>query len=248
MRAHQAEIKMRQQVISPIAAAGAQDGADIVTAKHFVQLTAAALHAAGEVEILLENGVEKKRAIAHALKRPASCFEFLALDVAGGGNNADGVAAPESRRQDALCGGSHHSISAKNSPLQMILAGPVSQTSFCSQRTICAPPGARTSSGDCARPLWMAATAAAQEPVPEDCVSPTPRSKMRSSTSPGPSTLTNSTLVPCWKSWCLPISAPSACQPGRNSSTKITKCGLPMLTGIPVISPNASLIENGSPG
>ena len=41
---------------------------------------------------------------------------------------------------------------------------------------VCVPPGACTLRGDCARLSKIAATAAAHDPVPDDCVSPTPRS------------------------------------------------------------------------
>jgi len=61
----------------------------------------------------------------------------------------------------------------------------------------CAPPGATTVTGDATRPLAIAATAAAHDPVPEDCVSPTPRSNSRISISFGLRTTTYSTLVPC---------------------------------------------------
>src|SRR5438105_7642187 len=68
----------------------------------------------------------------------------------------------------------------KNSPRQTNCASPRRNT-FPSQRTVCTPPGAITSTGDVQRPEAMAATAEAQEPVPEDWVSPTPRSKKRTS-------------------------------------------------------------------
>ena len=66
----------------------------------------------------------------------------------------------------------------KKRPSQINCAGPRRNTS-CSKRTVCAPPGACTATGVWVRPVVIAATAAAHEPVPEDCVSPTPRSKKR---------------------------------------------------------------------
>jgi hypothetical protein len=56
----------------------------------------------------------------------------------------------------------------------MISAGPVRNTSepSLSQRTCCAPPGATTFTGDVTLPAAMAATADAQDPVPDDWVSP----------------------------------------------------------------------------
>src|SRR5438874_1105481 len=64
----------------------------------------------------------------------------------------------------------------KNSPRQISSASPSNSRRLRSQRTVCTPPGARTSTGDSAMPASIAAIAEAQEPVPEDCVSPAPRS------------------------------------------------------------------------
>ena len=50
-------------------------------------------------------------------------------------------------------------------------------------------------------------------------VSPTPRSQNRTSISPGLRTFTNSTFIPCLKSWCIEICSATACQPGSNSET-----------------------------
>src|SRR5208337_5056033 len=93
----------------------------------------------------------------------------------------------------------------------------------------------------------MAATAAAQEPVPEDIVSPAPRSQKRTSISLRFNTLTNSTFIPCLKSGCIEIGCATACQPTSNSETNTTKCGLPIETGTPEISPPVSVMANSSP-
>ena len=87
----------------------------------------------------------------------------------------------------------------RNSPRHTISAGPVRKTSR-SQRTVCEPPGDVTRSGDCDLPLAIAATAAAHDPVPEERVSPTPRSKILISISPLVRTRTSSTFVPNLKS------------------------------------------------
>ena len=73
---------------------------------------------------------------------------------------------------------------------------------------VCAPPGATTLSGETQRRNASTAVAAAELPVPEEVVGPTPRSKMRISISRSLTMRTNSTLVCCGKSRCVQISAP----------------------------------------
>src|SRR3954454_6046158 len=64
-------------------------------------------------------------------------------------------------------------LQTNNSPRHTNRAGPSSsRASAPSQWTTCFPPGACASTGDTALPTWMAAIAEAQEPVPEDWVSP----------------------------------------------------------------------------
>src|SRR6267378_6373362 len=88
----------------------------------------------------------------------------------------------------------------KNSPRQTIRTAPRRNTRGPSVRTICAPPGACTRTGDSAFPDAMAAIATAQDPVPEDLVSPTPRSKNRACRSCTPSATTTSMFTPCLNS------------------------------------------------
>src|SRR5271166_761222 len=109
----------------------------------------------------------------------------------------------------------------KNSPRQSNVADPNRNT--CSfHSTVCAPPGACTRTGELTLPLWMDATAAAQEPVPDDIVSPTPRSQKRTSISFAPFTFTYSTFIPCLKSGWVDICCATACQPNSNSETNTT--------------------------
>ena len=67
-------------------------------------------------------------------------------------------------------------------------------------------------SGEMQRRSASAAVAAAEVPVPEEVVGPTPRSKMRISISRSLTMRTNSTLVWCGKSGWTQISAPMVCQ------------------------------------
>src|SRR5579864_95653 len=85
----------------------------------------------------------------------------------------------------------------KYSPRHTRQAGPRRKTFPASRRTSCVPPGACTFTDDSARLVAMAATADAHDPVPEDIVSPAPRSKNRTFTSCLPAGETHSTLTPC---------------------------------------------------
>ena len=97
-----------------------------------------------------------------------TCFQQSPLDIAGGGNNSHFIAGTKHWRLDDGF--------QKNSPVQISCAGPRRKTFPPFQRTNCVPPGAWTFSGELALPAAMEATAEAHDPVPEDCVSPTPRS------------------------------------------------------------------------
>src|SRR5271157_2419009 len=120
----------------------------------------------------------------------------------------------------------------KNSPRQSNVAGPWRNTSPL-HSTVCVPPGACTRTGELTLPVWMEAVAAADEPVPDDIVSPTPRSQKRTSISWSLRSVTNSTLVPCGKSGWVATCPAQDCQSGANSGTNMTKCGLPIDTETP---------------
>src|SRR5207245_57282 len=80
-----------------------------------------------------------------------------------------------------------------------------------------------------ASPFTTQATAAPQEPVPEDAVSPTPRSQKRTAISRREITFTNSTFVRRGNSSFLSISRPSLCQStAAKSPTNNVQWGLPM--------------------
>ena len=91
--------------------------------------------------------------------------------------------------------------------------------------------------------------AAPQAPVPDDCVSPTPRSKMRARMRSGASSVQNETLVRLGKRSAVsiggPISARSSVSSRARSSTRIAVCGLPMTmwwNRQPSISPSPSSV------
>ena len=80
------------------------------------------------------------------------------------------------------------------------------------------------------RRTW--ATAAPQAPVPDDCVSPTPRSKIRARMRSGSISVQNETFVRLGKrSACSiggPIVARSSVSSRWRSAIRIAVCGLPM--------------------
>ena len=82
-----------------------------------------------------------------------------------------------------------------------------------------------------AAPRRKAVTAAPLAPVPEESVSPTPRSKIRARTRL-PSKRRKETLVRLGKAWWPSISGPIAARsrPSSSSPTTIAHCGLPIET------------------
>ena len=82
------------------------------------------------------------------------------------------------------------------------------------------------------RRTW--ATAAPHAPVPEDSVSPAPRSKMRARMVSGASSVQNDALVRFGKSGACSIVGPMACRSSASSSSRVAMrmahCGLPIET------------------
>ena len=84
------------------------------------------------------------------------------------------------------------SQASSNSPSATITAGPLSQPAPGSSVTVSCPPGTDTCQMPWSCPAAAAAAAAAATaPVPQDLVSPEPRSCTRISTLPGPVTRTS---------------------------------------------------------
>ena len=78
-----------------------------------------------------------------------------------------------------------------------------------------------------------AATAAATAPVPQDRVSPEPRSWTRISTSFSPASASTSTLAPAGKIEASTSGGTVRSKPASGWSTTQARCGLPTLTAIP---------------
>src|SRR2546423_11263597 len=111
-------------------------------------------------------------------------------------------------------------------------AGPVSRQVVPSKLTVRRPPGTSTVMGW--RPDWVATTATvAQTPVPQDRVSPTPRSYTRIVTWDGATTLANSTLTPLGKTAGSASGGADRSRSATGLSTRQTRCGLPVETAVP---------------
>src|SRR5579872_399171 len=221
------EIDSVQQIIGAVAAARAEDGTHIIAFNHFFKLADTAVDGSGEVEIAIENRIEIERLVSSTAQGFASGVQIGLFDVAGRRDDCNGVAGLECGRLDELEISSWHESDEtvqlrKNSPRHNNFAGPRKKTLSPTWRTVCTPPGACTLTGEAARPMLIAAAADAQEPVPDELVSPTPRSKKRTRMSNLLSTTTNSTFTPsgnCGMPW---ISAACACQLRVNSFMKTT--------------------------
>ena len=94
----------------------------------------------------------------------------------------------------------------------------------------------------------MPATAAAQAPVPQAGVSPTPRSYTRSFSSCSPSVSAKPTLQPRGNRSCTERLAPKpATGASAASATAMTACGLPReSTSICQFSPSTAILYDGS--
>src|SRR5215470_5370949 len=117
-------------------------------------------------------------------------------------------------------------------------AGPVSHARPASRVTVSSPPGTVTDQGSHSCPVSVgaaeaAAVAAATAPVPQDLVSPEPRSYTRMATLRGPVSWTSSTFPP---SGNCPGSRPGGRDRSNEDggpSTRQTRCGFPTETRSP---------------
>ncbi len=89
---------MREQVVGAVAAAGANHGTDFVALEHLVQLAQAAVHGSGEVEVLVKDAGLMQWDVAHLLEAADARLQMRGIDVAGGRDDADVIAGPESGR------------------------------------------------------------------------------------------------------------------------------------------------------
>src|ERR1035441_8990341 len=247
MLADQLQIEAVEQVVGAIAAAQAGHHARLFIGEGAMQVFEALRLGSGKVERSLLEGVVSKP--GHKAQR-AQTFQAPFGELKPGGGRGRNHAhagtltcGEELQEREPLW--NQFGIDRRRhiyhaSPRAIKAAGPVSLSSVPgpSQATVCAPPGAATVSGDLASPSAIAAVAAAELPVPEEEVGPTPRSKMRISISVGLTMRTNSTFV-CWgKSGWTQISAPIAAheRPATANSAlsaTMTKCGLPVETSSP---------------
>src|SRR4051794_5092141 len=122
--------------------------------------------------------------------------------------------------------------SGESPTVQISSASPVRTARPSAISTSSTPPASVTVTGLVHQPLATAAAAAATELVPEDCVSPAPRSHTPTRSACGPSTATSWTFVRSGKRGWRSTSAPIRTSSARSGSRRITACGLPTFTGV----------------
>src|SRR3954454_16854239 len=199
------QVQPIEQVVRSVASAGAEDGTHVIAFEHVLHFADTALDGTGVIEIAIEDRVEVERAIPSAAQRVAPCVQIGLPDITGGRDDADRVSETKSGRFNGWSTGASHGLRArrqeyrhaqvqlrKNRPRHNKRAGPRKKILSPWRRTVCVPPGACTLTAESVRPGLIAATADAHEPVPEDRVSPAPRSKNRARRSNLLSTATNS--------------------------------------------------------
>src|SRR5207248_2606085 len=126
------------------------------------------------------------------------------------------------------------SQASSSSPSATITAGPLSQPAPAASVTVSCPPGTDTCQLPWSCPAAAAAAAAAATaPVPQDLVSPEPRSCTRISAVPGPVTRTSSTLPPSGNCAASSCGGPVRSKPASGASTRQARCGFPTDTRWP---------------
>src|ERR1700722_6799924 len=90
-----------QQIVGAIATAGANNCAYLFAYKHVFEFPGATLHRSCEVQVLFKDGIEIKRTIPRAPQGFTASLQFIALDVAGRGYDADHVAGSQRGWPDA---------------------------------------------------------------------------------------------------------------------------------------------------
>src|SRR6185437_3038277 len=140
----------------------------------------------------------------------------------------------------------HNANSSASSTVQISSAGPVSVASPSCSSTWRSPPARCTVTGLSHHPFATAAALAATALVPEESVSPAPRSQTPTVMSWSPSTRTSWTFVRSAKrSWCS-TSGPSRISSARSGRRWMTACGLPTETGVSSTASPSTWIVSGA--
>src|SRR6516162_6778076 len=113
-------VEFSEQVVRSIAATCAEDGADVVAREHVFERADAALQRSRKIEIAIKNRVVIDGPVAQVAEGAASLRKQVAIDVARGSDNTDGVARTQCRRLDArllgMCGHRKHNPTRKIRP------------------------------------------------------------------------------------------------------------------------------------
>src|SRR5438105_1197645 len=157
-----------------------------------------------------------------------------------GGNLALELGKEVGRHLVEAAGELHQANSSESSSEQISSAGPVSVARPPSSSTARSPPGRCTVTGLSHQPRATATAAAATELVPDESVSPAPRSQTPTVSSCGPSTRTSWTLMRSGKRSWFSTSGPSRRSSSRSGSRRITAWGFPTETGVTSMSSPAT--------
>src|SRR5208337_1281330 len=85
-------VELIEKIVRSIAAARANDGANVFAEKHFLQFAGATFHRPGKVQIAFQDGVEIERLVTQIPQSLTAGLKHLPVHIAGGRHNADGVA------------------------------------------------------------------------------------------------------------------------------------------------------------
>ena len=131
--------------------------------------------------------------------------------------------------------------------MQISSAGPVSVASPSRSSTCRSPPARCTVTGLSHQPLATQAALAATALVPDESVSPAPRSQTPTVMSCSPSTRTSWTFVRSGKRSWFSTSGPRRSSSARSGWRRMTACGLPTETGVSSTCSPPTSIVSGSP-
>src|SRR5579883_2739380 len=107
--------QIRKDIIRAVTTASTQDGADVVTLKHLLDVAGALIGRSGKVHIFVKNVVEVKRPVTSFAQILTSRFQQRTLNRTGRRNNTDRVAGLQGSRfyHGFLCG---HQLDSNRKP------------------------------------------------------------------------------------------------------------------------------------
>src|SRR5688500_8544651 len=98
MRRNALHVEGWKQMVRAVAAAHADNGANVVANEHLFQLCHPALHRTGEVQVVLKDGRIEDGAVAESAQSLASGLELCAIKSTGRSDDSDSIPWPQRRR------------------------------------------------------------------------------------------------------------------------------------------------------